>query len=78
MDKTFISTKPTSKKDEKTRKAKSKRNFDSYTPYQAWKWIALKSGETKKKMHKGRPSIGHQPSAQSHHKEWNMGHSWAF
>ena len=63
MDKTSISTKPTSKKDEKNRKAKGKRNFDPYTPDQAWKWVAPKSGEAKNKVHKGRTfywCINHQ------------------
>jgi hypothetical protein len=49
MDKPSISVKPPSKKDEKIKKAKSKRNSDPYTTDQAWKWVASNSGEAKNK-----------------------------
>jgi hypothetical protein len=45
IDKTSTSNNPTSKKDVKIKKAKSKSNFDPYTLDQAWKWVAPKSGE---------------------------------
>jgi hypothetical protein len=54
MEKLSTSNKPTTKNGEKTKKAKSKSNFDPYTPDQAWKWIAPKSDEAKNKTHKGR------------------------
>ena len=54
IDKPSTSSKPTSKKDIKIKKAKSKSNFDPYTPDQAWKWVAPKSGEANNKIYKGR------------------------